>query len=49
MMFTAGVIIGAVCGVCIMCIVSYKREMQFQAIIEAVDRRNQKGAQNSIE
>lgn len=49
MMFAAGMVIGAVCGVCIMCVVSCKREMQYQAIMEAVDRRNQKGAQTDIE
>ena len=40
MMFLAGLAIGSVCGVCVMCIVSYKREKEYDKLMDTVARIN---------
>lgn len=49
MMFAAGVMVGAACGVGIMCIISHKREQEHEMIERAVERQRMKGAHNHIE
>lgn len=39
MMFAAGMVIGAVCGVCIMCVVSCKRAEQYEAMQRYLESR----------
>lgn len=39
MMFAAGMVIGAVCGVCIMCVVSCKRAEQYESMQRYLESR----------